>query len=215
LSPADRSRRRRPFTALVLALGLFVAAIANAPAADSATPPEALVTAFHDQLIQVMKNAETLGYGGRYDKLAPAVTGAFHLRLMTQITAGASWRKAKEAEKSALVEAFSKVSIATYASRFDGYSGQRFETLAAKPGPQETRLVDTRLVNPGGENVALTYVTKLIDGGWRIIDVVLDGGISELAVRRSEYRRVLKSDGIEGLIAMLNGKARAMQGKAG
>jgi phospholipid transport system substrate-binding protein len=189
--------------------------MAGARAAESATPPETLVTAFHDQLIQVMKNAEALGYQGRYDKLAPAVTDAFHLRLMTQITAGASWRKAAETEKTALVDAFSKVSIATYASRFDGYSGQRFETVSVKDGPQETRLVDTRLVNPDGEDVALTYVTKVIDGGWRIIDVVLDGGISELAVRRSEYRRVLKSDGIAGLIAMLNGKARAMQGKAG
>jgi phospholipid transport system substrate-binding protein len=178
--------------------------MAGARAAESATPPETLVTAFHDQLIQVMKNAEALGYQGRYDKLAPAVTDAFHLRLMTQITAGASWRKAAETEKTALVDAFSKVSIATYASRFDGYSGQRFETVSVKDGPQETRLVDTRLVNPDGEDVALTYVTK-----------VIDGGISELAVRRSEYRRVLKSDGIAGLIAMLNGKARAMQGKAG
>ena len=57
----------------------------------------------------------------------------------------------------------------------------------------------------------LTYVTRLIKGTWRIIDVLLDTGISELAVRRSEYRRILKSKGIDGLISILDGKAAALR----
>ena len=53
----------------------------------------------------------------------------------------------------------------------------------------------------------ITYVTHKIKGEWRIIDVLLDAGISELAVRRSEYRRVLKTGGVDGLIETLNRKA--------
>ena len=40
-----------------------------------------------------------------------------------------------------------------------------------------------------------------------ILDVVVEQGISELAVRRSEYRLVLKEKGVEGLIDALNRKA--------
>ena len=53
----------------------------------------------------------------------------------------------------------------------------------------------------------LIYVTRLFKGQWRIIDVLVDSGISELAVRRSEYRKVLRTKGIDGLVNTLNAKA--------
>ena len=39
------------------------------------------------------------------------------------------------------------------------------------------------------------------------MDVYLDGTISELAIRHSEFAAILKSQGIDGLIAALNRKA--------
>lgn len=201
---------RRPMQAsLIIVLAICFHAALAVPRAGAATDlsPTALVEGFHAKLLAVMKDAKTLGYEGRYKQLAPSVSGTFHLRLMTQISSGGHWRKASEAEKQALVAAFSKVSIGTYAARFDGYSGQHFETLNTKAGPQQTQLVATQLVNPGGDDVALTYVTKKLDGTWRVIDVILASGISELALRKSEYRQILKQDGIGGLITALNAKA--------
>ncbi|MEK9723668.1 MAG: ABC transporter substrate-binding protein, partial [Rhodospirillaceae bacterium] len=60
-------------------------------------------------------------------------------------------------------------------------------------------------------DVPLTYVTREVQGAWRIIDVLVDAGISELAVRRSEYRLILKTDGIDGLITVLGDKASALR----
>jgi phospholipid transport system substrate-binding protein len=196
-----------------LLIALIVTFLIGAPthAKAQATSPAALVELFHNTLLVVMKNAKTLGYQGRYAKLSAPISNAFHLRLMTQISSGSHWRKAPEGQKLALVEAFSKVSIGTYAARFDGFSGQSFKTVTSKAGPQNTQLVVTRLLNPSGDDVDLTYVTKQIENGWRIIDVVLDTGISELAVRRSEYRQILKRSGIEGLITELNQKAVALR----
>ena len=200
------SRQARP--AWLLAVFLSATLVApTLPRAAAGPTPISLVEVFHTRLLTVMKDAKTLGFKGRYDKLAPAVTGTFHLRLMTQITSGAPWRGASEAEKQALVAAFSKVSVATYAARFDGFSGQHFETLGTKAGLQNTQLVMTKLVNPDGDNVALTYVTKMVEGSWRVIDVVLDSGISELALRKSEYRQILQQGGIAGLTQALNAKA--------
>jgi hypothetical protein len=42
---------------------------------------------------------------------------------------------------------------------------------------------------------------------WLISDIYLDGAISEMATRRSEFAEMLKSQGIDGLIAALNRKA--------
>ena len=174
------------------------------------TTPKTLVDGFHDALLTVMQKSEGLGYKGRYELLAPHVARAFHLRLMVQVASGRHWRKAKERNKQALVAAFSKVSIGTYATRFNGFSGQSFKTLEVKPATQNTHLVVTRLVNPDGKGVNLTYVTKEIEGNWRIIDVILASGISELAMRRSEYRQILKQGGIKALTTLLNKKAKML-----
>lgn len=175
--------------------------------AKTTAGPSLVVTAFHESLLGVMKNAKTLGVRGRFEALAGPIEQTFQLGLMARIAAGSYWRKAPETETEKLVAAFSRLSISTYASRFDGYSGQSFETMSEKPGPQNTTLVKTRIIDPGSDPIDITYVTREIKGQWRIIDVLLAGGISELAVRRSEYRRILKTGGLGGLIATLNAKA--------
>ncbi len=211
-----RPLRRTVSAPLFAAFALFLFTLSALPRGGAAAEfaPKDLVENFHAELLSVMKDAKTLGFKGRYDRLAPAVTGTFHLRLMTQITSGSHWRKAAEADKQALVSAFSKVSIGTYAARFTGFSGQHFETLGTKTGPQQTQLISTRLVNPDGDDVALTYVTKKIEGNWRVIDVVLASGISELALRKSEYANTLNQGGIAGLIASLNAKAAELSQSA-
>ena len=181
---------------------LFFVSSAHAGVEDSA----AVVMRLHDTLLSVMKESDALGVKGRYRRLAPKIERAFHLRLMARITSGAVWKKADKTQKDSLAAAFTRLSVATYASRFDGYSGQAFEIIGDRPGPPATHLVDTRILSPGESPAPLTYVLKQVDGRWGIVDVLLDTEISELAVRRSEYRSVIKKDGVDGLIAVLDAK---------
>ncbi len=134
---------------------------------------------------------------------------------MTRISSGAYWRRASEVEQTELVAAFRRVSIGTYAVRFDGFSGQAFEIMGEKAGPRGTILVDTQIISPGDDPIDITYVMKNGRDKWRIVDVLLSGGVSELAVRRSEYRSVLKNQGVNGLIQVLNTKADDLIGQAG
>ena len=48
---------------------------------------------------------------------------------------------------------------------------------------------------------------RLNGDSWLISDIYLDSAISEVATRRSEFAAILKTDGIDGLIAALNRKA--------
>ena len=189
-----------------------IAATIAAPRLSASSPsPANLVSEFHASLLAVMRTADTIGFHSRYARLKPSIEGSFHLPTMVQIATGSFWRKASPVQQEQLIKVFSDVSVGTYASRFSGFSGQSFQTKLTREGPQKTMLVDTVLKNPSDTDVALTYVCREIKGAWRIIDVLLDTGISELAVRRSEYRRILKSDGIDGLIATLKRKARDLR----
>ena len=169
-----------------------------------ATEPHLVVERFHGVLLSVMKSASTSKTIERYSILEPAIEKAFNLPFMMRIIAGSRWKKASQKEKKDLVVAFKRMSVATYASRFDGYSGQTFRTEKVRAGPKRTRLVDTLLNSPKCKSVKLTYVMRKFNGEWKVIDLLLDKGISEMAVRVSEYRGILRSMGAGAL-------ARALQ----
>jgi phospholipid transport system substrate-binding protein len=186
---------------------LLITLMAVVRPATAGVSPQATVEAFHDALIEVMKQAESLSVKERYAKLEPAVTSAFNFPVMIRIIAGSRWKKNSAEDQAALTKAFERVSVGTYAFRFKGYSGQKFETLGIEPGPKGTTMVKTHIASPDDTPTKLHYIMRQFDKDWRIIDVLLDGGISELAVRASEYRSLLRSGGAEGLAAALNKKA--------
>jgi len=165
------------------------------------------VTIFHSTLITAMKNADELGRSGRSNLINPVYQKVFNTPLMARIVVGRRWRQTSSAQKQRFTSAFQSNNVAIYANRFDGYSGQSFKNLGTRPGPKKTLLIDTVLINPGNDNVKLTYVAKRIKNKWWIIDVLLASGISELAVKRSEYSRTLKTKGIDALTDILLAKS--------
>jgi phospholipid transport system substrate-binding protein len=187
----------------------LVVILAVVPFAAQAATPSALVEGFHQTLLSVMKTAAQTKAAERYEQLKGPVETAFNLPFMIQVAAASKWKAASEEEKAKLTEAFKRVSAATYAARFDGFSGERFEILEEKDGPSGMRIVQTQIVRPGKDSVPLTYVVRKFGEAssgenWRIVDVIVSGGISELAVRRSEYNGILAEGGVGGLIERLN-----------
>lgn len=169
-----------------------------------AAAPDEVIEQLHGALLECMRNAEALGYRGRYDQLAPALETLFDLPFMAEKAVGRHWRTASPEDRQRLVESFTRYTVASYAGRFEGYSGQRFETLGEQPSTRGTVLVRTQLVDPEGEDVKLDYRLRESDGRWRIIDVYLNGTVSELALRRAEYSSMIKREGFEALLVALD-----------
>lgn len=188
-------------------LGFLIGIFAWMGAATAEPTASEVVERFQATLIEVMKEAETHSVQQRFDRLAPSVDKSFHMPLMAQIASGNHWKDATTNERLRLISAFRRMSIATLATLFDGYADEAFVLVDEKPGPQKTLLVMTKLVKSDKSTIDIAYVTRRFKEGPRIIDVILDNGISELKVRRSEYRLILQNERIPGLIALLNGKA--------
>ena len=194
--------RRLLFAILIAAIGLASFARAEAPAEASA--PVQVVEKLHSALIGVMKDAEKLGYQGRYERLAPVLKETYDTAFMAEKSVGRHWKDATPADQEKLVDTFSRFMIANYAGRFDGYSGQSFQTVGEEPSAQGTVLVRTRLNDPQGEAVQLNYRLHPSNGSWKIIDVYLNGTVSELALRRSEYASLIQREGWNAVIAALD-----------
>lgn len=193
---------RRNFLALLTLFTVLTPGLAQAASAEEH------VAKFQSDLLAVMKESKTLGVGGRYDRLKPVVSNAFNLPLMAGLSAGEHWKTATPDQRKRLVSSFSRMSVVTLATLFGSYSGEKFDTKGSRSAPQNITIVDTELTSPKREKgVKISYVTRKKEGEWRLIDVIVNGGISELRVRISEYRQTLGNGGIEALIVLLDEKS--------
>ena len=193
-------RRRVLLRCAALLCAPALPAWAEIEAADAAVTR---IRAFYDALLTVMKQGDKLGIRGRYDKLAPTVRSTFDLAAMTRIAVGPEWNSIPPEQQVALIENFTQMTIATYANRFDSYSGERFEVDATAEPRNNGRIVHTKLFPSTGEPVTLNYLMRGSGDSWSVVDVYLTGTISELATRRSEFGAILKSGGPNALIESL------------
>jgi phospholipid transport system substrate-binding protein len=186
----------------VVALGLALFAMAPA-CGESADPAASRISSFYAALLDTMKQAKQLGLKGRYDKLSPVLSKTYDLASMSRIAVGQSWSTLSPAQQLGIVNAFTRMTTATYASRFDGFSGEQFEILQTADQPNGDKIVRTSIVQSNGKTVALNYLMRKTGTDWKIIDVYLDGTISELASRRAEFGSILKSGGPDALLGSL------------
>jgi phospholipid transport system substrate-binding protein len=185
-----------------------------APAGAAEDGPAVVVERLHGGLLGVLKDSDQLPYEARFARLRPLLADTFDLDFMAEKAVGRAWNKLDADDRARWTKAFRNFTTANYAGRFTGFTGQSFETLGTDEGASETKVVRTRLLNPSGEDVALTYRLWRTDDGWRIIDVYLDGTVSELALRRTEYASVLKRDGFERLLVLLTEKTEKLAAEA-
>jgi phospholipid transport system substrate-binding protein len=185
--------------ALSLAVGTF-------PENTSAlADPQSNVRGFYDALLTTMRNGPTLGQSGRYARLAPVVDRVFDVPSMTRLAIGPSWAALSPAQQQQLVEAFRHYIAATYADRFDSYSGQQLQVTGERPYNGDV-VVQTKIVKSDGDTTSLDYLMRQNQGSWQVSDVYLDGTISQVAIQRSEFYSILRRDGVDGLVMALNRK---------
>ncbi len=192
---------------LLLKVFALAVLLVPAPAASAAEPPSATVERLNAALLEVMQQAEEMGFEGRYARLEPTLTEIFDFPAMARVTLGGHWSSISEAQRAAFTQAFADYSVAVFADRFDGFSGERFEILGEQEARRGAVLVRNQIVKSDGEAVEINYLTQpQDDGSWRIVDTILGGTASELAARRGEYSGIIRKLGIEALIQTLKDK---------
>ena len=202
-----------PLAAALLALLWLHPAVA-APEAKGTPDAKGTIDTLDSALLDVMKNADKLGYKGRYQKLQPMLEQAFDLPLMARISVGPQWATLTADQQAKVVQAFTALSVATYAARFDGYGGEQFQIVGEAPTNGGDQLVNTKMLRPNDDAVDLNYRLRKTGDDWRIIDVYLSGTISQLANYRSEFATTLRTKGADGLVELINQKVADLEPKS-
>ena len=164
------------------------------------------VQTLYASLLGTMKNGSTLGESGRFAQLEPVIRRSFDLPVMARLSVGPAWAGLTAAPQQQVTDSYGRYISAIYADRFDNYAGQRLQVTGERPTPNGV-VVTSRIVKSNGEPVEIDYLMRQEAGTWQIADIYVDGTISEVATRRSEFGAILRSQGIDGLIEALNRKA--------
>lgn len=163
------------------------------------------VEEFQNELIAVMKQGKTLGFKGRYEKLEIPVRKSHDLPKIARIVVGKQWEELSAEQQAKLEQVFSQLSISAYAHNFKDYTGESFTFISEEETGRGGVVIHSNLHIPGEKDVKFDYMMKKKDDGWEIINIIADG-VSDLALKRSEYTSVLSKEGFDALIAKITGK---------
>ncbi len=194
-----------------IAVALTLISLGSIPLrAQTLSPAARHIQSYYQQLLPTIQQAGRLSVRERERRFSPAISSAFDLATMTRLAVGPAWSSFSGAQQAAVRDAFTRFIIADYASQVSDYSGESFvvepQTSAESRGGGE--IVKTKLLQPGGRSVTINYLVR----GGRVIDVYLNGTVSDLATRRDEFASIIASGGADALIKRLRDRTQSLLG---
>ena len=188
---------------LVLLAGLLLVLPAHPVQPAAGDPAVAQVQMLNDALLKSMRAGSSQPMNERYRSLEPTIEQVFALPLVTRLAVGPDWSGFPADVQKAVIAAFTRFTIANYAHNFRDYDGQKFTIDDEVSMRGEEKIVRTHILPAHDVPVNLLYRMREVNGAWKVIDVY-SNGVSELAVRRTDFAAALAAGGPPVLIAHLN-----------
>jgi phospholipid transport system substrate-binding protein len=194
-------RSRRSFFVTTLALLLSCASALPAAAQQSGGASQ-FIRKLGDQAIGVMQQSQ-LPLDARETQFRAILADGFDLNFIGQFALGRSWQSATPEQRTTYQQLFGEYILKVYSSRFGGYSGETLNVVAERQVPgQPYVFVSTRIDRPTGPPIQAEWRVRTADS-YKIVDIMVEG-ISMAATQRSEFDAIVKRDGVDGLIHMLD-----------
>jgi len=206
--PHDHPQRPRwpPLPLARLLMTLYALTVAPVPLLAAPAPGAPAVTrvqALSRALLRAMKAGPATPATARYRQLEPVIERVFALPFMTRLSVGPDWATFSPQQRSAVIAAFSRYTIANYAHNFRKFSGQSFKVGDNVIIRGKDEVIQTSLASPGATPTSLLYRMRDIDGTWKIVDVYYNG-VSQLTLHRVQFASAIASGGAPVLVAYLN-----------
>jgi len=190
------------FALLAILIGLQPAALRAAE--TTADPAVRQIQSFYDALLDTMKRGEQLGLQGRHRQLTPITEETFDLPAMAQLSVGPSWSSISESDRQAIIDAFKRMTVANYAKNFAKFAGEQFLVEPLVKTRNADKVVESKLLSSDRSTVPFNYRMHLVGNKWKIVDIYLNGYVSQLALRRADFSSTITSSGASGLVKKIN-----------
>ena len=166
-----------------------------------------VVEHFQNGLLYTLLHRDEMDYETRIQSLEALIGETFDVeRVARKVIGGERYRALPPADQARYQTLFTRYVVATQSRRLGSLEGVDFVPLGRRHGPDGTVVVDVSFRERGRQTAAIAYILLPTGMGWRIVDVIIDGGVSELTLRRSEFASVVRKKGVRGLMSALDAK---------
>lgn len=200
------------FRSRLAPIGLALCALTIPVTVGAAPSAEAVVTALHTTLIDAMARSAKLGCEGRLKLLQPSVDQTFDLPFVAERALRRHWKTLDSSQQQAFTAALRRSFSTTYATEFSSPGSIEFATGKSEILGNGDALVHTSLTPKGSNAITLDYVLKPHGSEWRVVNVLADG-VSDLALRATQYDGLMKSQGFDALMTRLEQQTQTLKAR--
>lgn len=197
-------KRIRQIQAGMLVLSLCFGSAGLALAGE----PLEQVRAAIDNAVRILKDPNLQSQdkkNERIDRLREVLNPIFDYDEMAKRALGSHWRRRTPAEQESFVKVFRDFLEKIYSDKIDLYGGEKV-LFGREVMDGDFAEVDSTLIKPKGEAIAVVYKLRRVNGKWKVYDAVVEN-ISIVNNYRSQFDRVISSSSYEELVKRLQEKA--------
>ena len=159
--------------------------------------PIMTVNFLHEELKKISSTNDT-----DLKNLLNVINRTYDAEKMLKMIIGKDWENQEIEKKEELIIVFKKYISKNYLKRFSKIDDVSFRNEKMEKISSELFLVRSNLIIKQ-EKISMDYLLSLKNNVWKIFDVLLDGSISEIATKKSEFRIFIKEKEIDSLIDAL------------
>ena len=157
------------------------------------------VNELHESLIKISNktiNSDNLAL------IDDVVKNSYDLEKMGKIIIGVDWKQMDTKSKKEFINVFKRFISVNYFRRFNKINELDFEHQTVKVIGDKFKLARV-ILTADNEKLKMDYLLGFKNEKWKIFDVLIDGSISEVATKKSDFKKIIKEEGVSGLVKNL------------
>ncbi|CAK7192326.1 hypothetical protein COMNV_00519 [Commensalibacter sp. Nvir] len=183
--------------------------VSPASSVEAKSAPNFPVTNLY-QALNTIQQPKSGSFTQRIAILSTALEQSYDFPTILQKTVGYRFNGFSEQQKSELLKAFKNYTVARYLSSFGANDDNIFKILPKnKPSTVGKGMIVSTVIVSDGDSTPIDYLVHQTDEGWKIVDVLLNGHISQVAIQHGDFNSTLVKGGSQALIDMLNQKTKS------
>ncbi len=188
---------------------LFVFLLCSVAPSFALPDPQPEVEKMVNSVLEVLQNKD-IDNAQKKALVSGRVQKFLNVESMARRTLGSYWDTATMEQRQQFSDLFVKVLEGTYLNRIDDYSGGTVKYLMQRV-KDDKAIVDTVIVSNELE-IPVNYLMIYRDGSWQVFDLVIEG-VSLIRNYHSSYSEIIRRDGYDGLLALMQRKVDEMESR--
>ena len=158
------------------------------------------INELHESLIKISDktiNSDNLAM------IDDVVKNSYDLEKMGKIIIGIDWKQIDTKTQKEFINVFKRFISVNYFRRFNKINELHFEHQTVTNIKDKFKLARV-ILTADNEKFKIDYLLGFKNEKWKIFDVLLDGSISEVATKKSDFKKIIKEEGVSGLVKSLS-----------